>query len=275
MLANSSARPMRPSGTARPACAMKSSSETLAPSRLVAPHDLVADDDPDMQRIGQHVVFGALLRQHLGKGELRCAADRGRRAVGPGRLRADIEHGDDAAPAALLHLREDQAAKADLSEQLQVEIGLPHLVGDRFRRAARRLPGIVDKDVDLAEGRHRLVIGAPDVGGLGDVAADRDHLAARRAGLDLRFRLGERALVARQDRDIGARGRVFLRNREAQPLAAAGYDRASAVQPDFHDQSPHSMGPPHRHSRVIPGSSPGRNPGINLVAYPGPEPSRG
>ena len=33
MLANSSARPMRPSGTARPACAMKSSSETLAPSR--------------------------------------------------------------------------------------------------------------------------------------------------------------------------------------------------------------------------------------------------
>ena len=33
MLANSSARPMRPNGTGRPACAMKSSSETLAPSR--------------------------------------------------------------------------------------------------------------------------------------------------------------------------------------------------------------------------------------------------
>src|ERR1700737_2241897 len=67
-----------------------------------------------------------------------------------------------ARPAPLLHLREDEAAKADLCEQFQVEVGLPLLIGQCLGRAARRLAGIVDVDVDLAEFRIDLLAGGLD-----------------------------------------------------------------------------------------------------------------
>jgi hypothetical protein len=44
----------------------------------------------------------------------------------------------------LLHLREDQPGDADLHEQLEIEIGLLHLVGHLLGWAAGRLPGVVD-----------------------------------------------------------------------------------------------------------------------------------
>ena len=144
--------------------------DTLAPSRCVAAHDLVADDDADMQRIDQHVVRRAFHRHRLGQRHLRGAADRGRRAVGARRLGADIEHADDAAPFARLHLRHQDAAEADLREQLEVEIGLPLRVGDRLRRAAGRLAGIVDEDVDLAEFRYCIASQAASIGAAFDTS---------------------------------------------------------------------------------------------------------
>src|SRR4029077_8961312 len=132
--------------------------------------------------------------ERLGEGHLGSAADRGRRAVSAGRLGPDVKDADDAAPFALLHLREEEPAEADLRKQLQVEIGLPHLVGDRLRRSARRLAGIVDVDVDLAELGYDLIVSAADRIGLGHVTADRGDLAASGAGLDPRLGLVEGAL---------------------------------------------------------------------------------
>ena len=170
----------------------------------MAANDLIADDDADVQGIGQDVVGRAFLRQDLGERQLSGAADRGRRAVGPGRLGADVQDADDAAPAPLFHLREDQAAEADLRKQFQVEIGLPLLVGELLGGAARRLAGVVDKDIDLAELGHHLVVGLFDGVGFRHVAADRRHLAAMSAGLDLLLGFGKRSGIAREDRDVGA-----------------------------------------------------------------------
>src|SRR5213079_3002375 len=55
---------------------------------------------------------------------------------------------------------------------------------------------------------------------------------------DLLLCFGERPGVARQDRDIGARGVVLLGDRQTEALAAAGDDRASSVQPNFHNPAP-------------------------------------
>src|SRR6516165_3224871 len=86
MLANSSARPMRPNGTSRPARAIKFFEQDIGALALVAADDLVADNDPDMQRVDENVVRRALARQHLGERHLRGTADRGRRAVRTGAL---------------------------------------------------------------------------------------------------------------------------------------------------------------------------------------------
>src|SRR5205814_4584183 len=160
----------------------------IRPLAVVAPLDLIADDHADMQRIAQHVVRRALLRHRLGQRHLCGAADRGRRAVGAGRLGADVEDTDDAAPFPLFHLWHQDAAEADLGEEFEVEIPLPLFVGDRFRRAAYRLAGIVDKDIDLAEFRIGLLAGGLDGPRLRDVAADREYLALAAAAQDLLLR---------------------------------------------------------------------------------------
>jgi hypothetical protein len=63
-------------------------------------------------------------------------------------------------------------------------------------------------------------------------------LAPGSAGLDLGLGLGERALVACQDRNIGARFGILRGDREAQPLAAAGNHRAPSIQSNVHTGSP-------------------------------------
>ena len=77
----------------------------------------------------------------------------------------------------------------------------------RLRRAARRLAGVVDKDVDLAEFADSPASQAASIG----PAFDTSQLIARTLPLAAlagsRLGVGERALIARQDRDIGARAR--------------------------------------------------------------------
>jgi len=177
-------------------------------------------------------VRGTLAREYLGERHLRGTADRGRRAVG-----ADVQYVDDPAPAALLHLREDQPGEADLREQLEIEIGLPHLVGHFLGWAAGRLPGVVDQYVDLAELRHHLVIGPADVGQLGDVGADRGDLTLG-PGLDLLLARGQSLGGAREDRDVRTGRGKPLRHRQAQPFAAAGDHGSASVQSNVHVRLP-------------------------------------
>ena len=59
-----------------------------------------------------------------------------------------------------LHARPDQAAEADRREQFQIEILLPDLVGHVLERHRARGAGIVDENIDLAEIRDDLAVGA-------------------------------------------------------------------------------------------------------------------
>src|SRR3954467_8925503 len=196
-------------------------------------HMLVGLDEADQQRIDQHVVRRAFAREHLGQRQPGGARDRGRSAACARRLGADIERVDDPAPAPLLHLRPYQPRQPDGGEQLLVEVVAPDLVGDVLERAGARGPGIVHDDVDLAERRHRFVVGALDVGGDADVPRNGGDLSlrARADGLD---RLVERATPARDDRDVRARGREPRGDRKADALAAAGDHGRAAGETDFH-----------------------------------------
>src|SRR6516165_210280 len=132
---------------------------------------------------------------------------------------------------------EDQPGEADLREQLEIEIGLPHLVGHFLGWAAGRLPGVVDQYVDLAELRHHLVIGPADVGQLGDVGADRGDLTLG-PGLDLLLARGQSLGGAREDRDVRTGRGKPLRHRQAQPFAAAGDHGSASVQSNVHVRLP-------------------------------------
>ena len=86
--------------------------------------------------------------------------------------------------------------------------------------AGARGAGIVDDDVDLAERLHRLVVGAPDVGRAGDVALDARRRLPRALapiGLD---RCIEGFAPARNDGDVGARGREPCGDGKPDPFAA-------------------------------------------------------
>ena len=134
---------------------------------------------------------------------------------------------------ALLHLRPDQPRQPDRGEQLLVEIGLQDFVGRFLERAGARGAGVVDHDVDLAEGLHRLVIDALDLVG------DCRHRPARRPPAlrdraDRLDRLIERLAPARDDHDIGARRRETGRDGKAKALAAAGDDGSAVGEINLH-----------------------------------------
>ncbi len=133
MLANSSALPARPSGmfsARRPGIFLGADAGALR--RL---HMLVRLDEADQQRIDQDVERRALARQHLGQRHAGGAREIVVGALsGTRRLRADVEHVDDAAPAPLLHLRPDQAREPHGREQLLVEVVMQDLVGQRLER---------------------------------------------------------------------------------------------------------------------------------------------
>ena len=171
----------------------------------------------------------ALARQHLHERHAGGARHRGRCPVRPRRLRAGVQHVDDAAPFALLHPRPDQAREADRGEQLQVEVVLPDLVGDLLRGHRPRLAGVVDQDVDLAERLDDAVEGLRDVVGLRHVALERRDLAALRGRRDGSFGCASVRGCAR--------GWPHWRRRRRTPspwqgpvLSGAGDDGAAAVE---------------------------------------------
>src|SRR5205085_2331399 len=87
--------------------------------------------------------------------------------------------------------------------------------------------------VELAEGSHRLVIGALHFGRLGDVGGDaRDFCLGRLA--DGGDSLADGLLLARHDRDVRAFGREPRRHGEPEPLAAACDDGRTARESDVH-----------------------------------------
>jgi hypothetical protein len=188
---------------------------------------LVALDQADQHGVDQDIVRRALAGQHLGEREPGGTRDRGRRAAAARRLGADVEHVDDAAPAPLLHLRPGEPSEPDRTEQLEIEILLHHLVGQRLERRRVRGAGIVDHDVDLAERLHRLVIGALDVGCIRHVCRDAGDLDLRLAahGGDRGI---ERLAAACHHGDVGAGGGELHRHGEADALAAAGDDGRAA-----------------------------------------------
>jgi hypothetical protein len=153
------------------------------------------------------------------------------RPAGHGDEALDTAHVDDAAPAALDHLRRHGAA----DQERAGEVGGHHLLPFRLAELQRRLAnvdaGVVDQDVDVAERgdgllhhrRHRSVIGDVGFDGERPVAILRAHTVRR--GL----RLG---VVPAGEDDVGPGAGERAGHRFAQPLAAAGDERHAAIQPE-------------------------------------------
>src|SRR5262249_30433396 len=88
--------------------------------------------------------------------------------------------------------------------------------------------GIVDQDVDPAEGLHGLVARAFNAPEIGDVGRDRDHAPLV---LELGRGLFGELRVAVPDRDAGGVGsEKALGDRAAEALGPAGYHREPALQ---------------------------------------------
>src|SRR5262249_37508711 len=158
-------------------------------------------------------------REHLGEREAGCTRDRRRRRPGARRLGADVEHVDDAAPAPFLHPRPGKPGEPDGGEQLLVEVLAPDLVADLLEGAVARGAGIVNPDVDVAEGPGGSLVDALDVGRDADVARNGGD-AALSAGANRLARRIERRAPARRDQDVGARGGEARRDRKPEALAA-------------------------------------------------------
>ena len=152
----------------------------------------------------------------------RCA--RWRRCLGAG-----VQDVDDAAPLALAHLRHQFTGEANRAEQLEVDVGLPDLVGNLREIGTLRRTRIVDENVDLSQlGKRRPAGGGAAFGGC-HVGGDGHDLAAalRRKGA---LRLVEHRLAAGNDRDVGARLEEARRDRTADAEAAAGDEVAVRAQ---------------------------------------------
>ena len=181
---------------------------------------LVGLDETDEQRIDQHVVRRAFVRQHLGERHAGGAGNRRRGACAARRLGADIEDIDDLPPAPFLHLRPNEPRQPDRRKQLLVEVVLQEFIRQLLERAGGGGAGIVHDDVDLAQRLHRFVVGTPDVGGDRDIALDADDASAARTDrLDGRI---EGLAPAGDNGDIGTRGRKSRRDGKADALACAG-----------------------------------------------------
>ena len=164
---------------------------------------LVGFDEADQQCVYQDVMGCAFAGQHLGQRHAGRTRDRGRGASRPRRLGPDVENVDHPPPPPFLHLRPHQPGEPDRSEQFQIEILAPDLVGDILEGAGARGAGIVHNDVDLAERLHCRSVSALQVGSIGHVAlqADDTSRGGRCNGLG---RLVERLASTCDDRHVGA-----------------------------------------------------------------------
>ena len=122
-------------------------------------------------------------------------------------------------------MRSDGAHHPERHDGVDVEHRLELLVGHLVRDAVPRVAGVVDEDVDLAEGVDRLLDDLVAGAGLGQVAGDGDRLA-----LDLAGRLLGDVAVDVVDRHLRAFGGEQLGRRAADAASRAGDDRGLAVK---------------------------------------------
>ena len=204
MLANSSARPMRPSGTSL--AARRDVVLERDPGLGRGLHMLVGLDEANQQGVDQHVVRRAFVRDHLGQRHAGGARDRGRRAACARRLGADVEHVDDAASGAISSPGRPAAWS--------------RMAANSFRsRSCCRSSSVISSNGPVAEVPalftrtsiwpnvfHHLVMDARNVGRLGDISGEAGERALwhpcrpRRDGLDRASRA--RALRWRHRRRI-------------------------------------------------------------------------
>src|SRR6266851_8771477 len=154
------------------------------------------------------------------------------RGVGIAFLASDRGDVDDAAVVPFHHVMHDRLAADEGSVEIDAQDLAPFLeVGFPYRLVDPGDAGVVDENVDLAEGLERGVARLFDRGEIRHVDLERGD-----AGADfLCGLLGER-LVMIPDRNLGAGGDKTLGDGAPKPLRAAGDDGAAAVEIDLvHD----------------------------------------
>jgi hypothetical protein len=133
----------------------------------------------------------------------------------------------------LSHRITDRPAEVDVAEHLEVPRAAPDFIAGRAEVARGIRAGVVDEDVDLgASGREALLI--LDLREVDRVYADIDD----RSGLAQRVaRLLQRCNAAPGNIEVAAFRRERMRDRETDPLAGAGNERALPFQSQVHRQS--------------------------------------
>ena len=157
-------------------------------------------------------------------GELADAAAAGAvrreaRVAGHAGDRADV---DDAAVAVRNHAPRDRLRDEEAAAQIGVENDVPVVPGDVERGLANVAAGIVDEDVNLAEGGFGLGRHALDALLVAHIKLERDSAAAER--FDLGFECSQRLARAAGENKIGSGAGQCAREVLAKAAAGAGDD---------------------------------------------------
>src|SRR5262245_10065030 len=148
---------------------------------------------------------------------------------------------DDLAPAARDHARRHRPGAAEHRREVRHQHVVPFLVAHVERGLVERDAGIVDEDVDGAEGRLRILHGRPDLLAARHVERKGSRTATRcfdrcRRGIDL---------VASARRASHGRAGVRQRKRDGATDAAAGArDERGAAREGERGGGGHAEGPP-------------------------------
>jgi isopenicillin-N N-acyltransferase like protein len=208
----------------------------LGGPQLVDVLPLRGQHEPDVHAVDQDLIPAKIDGQRLGQAQARGPVHRRgqEHRIGVASVdRVDVDHPRGLAAA---QVRQRRPGAPDLGEQLDLDVGLPVVVGQRAELAGVGPAGVVDQDVESA---HRLVGRLDERGDLighGHVAHHRGDLTGSIGGFlaDLVRGRFEFARVARADRDRHALGDQACGYRLTQPLRSAGDDRPAARQPELH-----------------------------------------
>ena len=119
---------------------------------------------------------------------------------------------------------EERALEVDGDDEVELALG-------RLEDRRPRLhPGVVDHDVEPAEGRHGPVDERLDVGHARHVGPDRPGPCPPAASIAFTVASAAVRVLVVVDRDRRALARELQRDRVADPAVAAGDDRGLAVQ---------------------------------------------